>query len=140
MRYVFENAVELASATANVPDSKPVVEELPQAAGIASQAVSEPVLQIEALAQDVLTALYSVAEYQGNEVATICRSTQNCLRVHITVPALCCYGIACIWGKLSNAEVLWALDVCLRLHKFSSSTRKEPESFCNMNHTLGWQG
>lgn len=125
MRYVFENAVELASVSADVSDPKPVLEELPQAAGTASQAASEPVLQIEASGQDILTALYSVAEYQGNEVATICRSTQNRHRLHITVPALCCYGIACIWGRLSNVEVLWALDVCLCLHEFSTSTRTE---------------
>ena len=79
VRYVFENAVELASASATVPDPKPVAEELPQAAGTPSQAASEPALQIEASAQDILTALYSVAENQGTEVATICRSTQSCL-------------------------------------------------------------
>ena len=79
MRYVFENAGELASVPASAPDPKLVVEEMPQAAGMASQAASEPALQIEASAQDILTALYSVAEYQGTEVATICRSTQSCL-------------------------------------------------------------
>ena len=74
VRYVFENAVELASSPASSPEPKPSVEGLPQAAAMATQAASEPVLQIESVAQDVLTALYSVAEAQGNEVATLCRS------------------------------------------------------------------
>lgn len=77
VRYVFENAVELASVPATSQDPKPSVEGLPQTAGTATQAASEPALQIEAVAQDVLTALYSVAEAQGREVATICRSTST---------------------------------------------------------------
>lgn len=77
VRYVFENAVEVASVPAL--DPKPLGEELPQAAGTAMQAASEPLLQIDAAAQDVLSALHSVTEYQGNEVATICRSTQCCV-------------------------------------------------------------
>lgn len=78
MRYVFENAVELASVPATSPDPKPSVEGLPQPAGTPTQAGGVPALQIKALAQDILTALYSVAEARGNEVATICRFTPFC--------------------------------------------------------------
>ena len=109
MRYVFENAAELASVPAAVPDPKPAVEELPQAASTASQAASEPALQIEASAQDILTALYSVAEYQGNEVATICRSSPKCLRVHFSVPALCCMAFSGASCQLQKCCGLWML-------------------------------
>ncbi|KAL3133291.1 hypothetical protein ABBQ38_007171 [Trebouxia sp. C0009 RCD-2024] len=75
VRYVFENAVELASVPATSQDPRPSVEGVPQTAGTATQPASEPALQIDAVAQDVLTALYSVEEAQGNEVAAICRFT-----------------------------------------------------------------
>lgn len=100
VRYVFENAVEVASVPAL--DPKPLGEELPQAAGTATRAASEPSLQIDASAQDVLSALHSVTEYQGNEVATICRFTQCCIPrsllryLHVL--------LVMSFGHVSNAE------------------------------------
>ncbi len=67
MRYVFENATELASV--------PAGQELDQGriAQAGNPAQNAPALQTEASAQSVLTALYSVAEDQGSEIASICR-------------------------------------------------------------------
>lgn len=67
MRYVFENATELAS----VPAGLELDQEGMAQAG--SPAQIAPTLQTEASAHSVLTALYSVAEDQGSEIASICR-------------------------------------------------------------------
>ena len=67
MRYVFENATELAS----VPAGLELDQEGMAQAG--SPAQIAPTLQTEASAHSVLTALCSVAEDQGSEIASICR-------------------------------------------------------------------
>lgn len=67
VRFVFENATELAS----VPAGQELDQERIAQAGVPAQ--NAPALQTEASAQGVLTALYSVAEDQGNEIASICR-------------------------------------------------------------------
>lgn len=64
---MFDNATELAS----VPAGRELNQEGMAQAGIPAQIA--PTLQTEASAQGVLTALYSVAEDQGSEIASICR-------------------------------------------------------------------
>ena len=67
MRYVFENATELASVPPGLELDQEGMAQTRNPAQIA------PTLQTEASVQGVLTALYSVAEDQGNEIASICR-------------------------------------------------------------------
>lgn len=73
MRYVFENATELASVPATSSGQEPPIEGLSQGADATFEASDKLSLQTEAAAQGILTALYSVSEDQGNEVASICR-------------------------------------------------------------------
>lgn len=60
VRYVFENATELASMPAGQESDQ-------------EGTVSLSKVQTEASAQGILTALYSVVEDQSSEVASICR-------------------------------------------------------------------
>ncbi len=76
VRYVFENATELASAPAGHEGPEGV------SAQPAGTARSSPTLQTEDSASGVLTALYSVAEEQSSEVASICRYTLCSLSIH----------------------------------------------------------
>ncbi|KAA6419827.1 MAG: putative exocyst complex component 6-like [Trebouxia sp. A1-2] len=71
VRFVFDNATELAS----VPAGRELNQEGMAQAGIPAQIA--PTLQTEASAQGVLTALYSVAEDQGSEIASICRANAD---------------------------------------------------------------
>ena len=73
VRHVFENATELASAPAVQPGQQQDDEEIAQAAASLS------ILHTEDSAQGILTALYSVAEDQSSEVASICRYLSGCM-------------------------------------------------------------